>query len=184
MPFDRREGDRRSRDRRESDRRIADRRKGPVLAPREGEPCTAEDVTELRGHLEYEMWMLTNTIDYLTRKAHRVGEPDLNAYLESFFLHANALIYFFFPPRHGGIEGVVASDFVPAWNEDVEITDRLEQVRQSTEYSLGRISCRTLELPTKKQLAAIFEEFESLRTRFETMLNVRLEGMEDTAPEE
>ncbi len=149
---------------------MADRRKGPVLAPCEDEPRTAEEITELHGQLEYEMWMVKNTIDYLIRYSHRVGKPDLNACLESWLLHSRTLINFYFPPARGIIEDVIATDYVPTWNEEAELSDQLRQLRESANKALGRITYRTLDLPNKARLKAVYEEFVALRTRFEELL--------------
>ncbi len=175
MPFDRRTGDRRESDRRQGDRRIANRRKGPLFSSPEDGPRTPEEINELRSGLEYEMWMLRKVAGYLTRHGTRVGEPDLNAYIESFLLHAATLIDFYFPPETGVIEDVIARDYVPAWDEDAGCSNLLRWTREAAGRGLGRISKRTLDLPTKAQVAAICEELEALRTKFELGLQVQAE---------
>ena len=180
MPFDRREKDRRREQRRKRDRRISDRRKGPVLAPAEDEPRTHEEIVQLRSHLEYEMRMLKDTAEYLTKHGHRVGESDMNAYLESFLLHATTLINFYFPPEQGAIYDVIARDFIPHWQDHVSLSDQLRRLREGADRGLGRLSYRTLDLPTKKQLAEIYKEMEALRSRFELLLKTQEE--EDSGP--
>ena len=175
MPFDRREDQRRDVDRRENKRRLADRRKGPELRPVEEGPRTQEEVNQLRSHLEYEMWMLKETVDYITLQGQRVGESDMNAYLESFLLHATTLVDFYFPFDPTVREDVIAEEFIPQWSDHVDLSDQLRRLRESANRGLGRLSYRTLELPTKKQLAAIYEELDSIRSRFELLLKTQEE---------
>lgn len=124
--------------------------------------------------------MLKDTIEYLTLHGDRVGESDMNAYLESFLLHATTLINFYFPPGYGVIDDVIASDFIPHWQEHVTLSELLMIIRSSADRGLGRLSYRTLELPLKKQLAAIYDEFESLRSRFELLLKTLEESESET----
>jgi hypothetical protein len=143
------------------------------MAIAEDEPRTAEEINQLRSHIEYEMWMIKETADYLTEHGHRVGESDMNAYLESFLLHTVTMVNFYFPGGQDHIHDFVAHDFVPNWSDHVDISDQLVRIRQSADRGLGRLSYRSLELPTKKQLAAIYAELDSFRSRFELLLKTQ-----------
>ncbi len=178
MPFDRRDTKRRDRERRLADRRALDRRQGPEIAAA-GEPKTVEDINQLRSHIEYEMWMIKETADYLIEHGQRVGESDMNAYLESFLLHTVTMVNFYFPPGRDRIHDFVAHDFIPNWSDHVDFSDQLRRIRESADRGLGRLSYRSLELPTKKQIAAINAELDSLRSRFELLLKTQEEPSEE-----
>jgi len=170
MPIDRRKGERRAENRRE-----AERRKGPELRPAEGVPITQDELNRLRSHLEYEIWMLNETASYLSAHGQRIGEADMNAYLESFLLHASTMVDFFFPPAPGSRRDVIAEDFVPDWSMHVQISSQLVAIREMAGEGLGHLSYRNLELPTKEQLTGVCEELTSLRSQFELMLKIREE---------
>jgi len=167
--------DRRKKERRVKDRRAAERRKGPELRPAEGVPLTQDELNRLRSHLEYEIWMLNETASYLSAHGQRIGEADMNANLESFLLHANTMVDFFFPLAPGSRKDVIAEDFVPDWSMHVQISSQLLAIREVASGGLGRLSYRDLELPTKEQLVAVCEELASLRSQFELLLKIREE---------
>lgn len=179
MPFDRRKLDRRRKDRRENDQRSSERRQGPEMAGVAGEPKSAEDINQLRSHIEYEMWMIKETAGYLTKHSQRVGESNMNAYLESFLLHTVTMVNFFFPPGRDKIHDFVAYDFIPDWSDKVDLSDQLHRIRESADRGLGRLSYRSLELPAKKNLAAINTELDSLRSKFETLLKAQEEPQKE-----
>ena len=179
MPFDRRDQDRRAKDRRLANQRSQNRRQGPEMAGPAGEPRSEEDINQLRSHIEYEMWMIKETIDYLTRHGHRVGESNMNACLESFLLHVVTMVNFYFPPGRDQIQDYVAYDFLPNWSDHVDLSDQLNRIRESADRGLGRLSYRSLELPKKKDLAAIYTELEALRSRFETLLKTQEEPQKE-----
>ena len=179
MPFDRREEDRRKREQRLADQRSQERRQGPEMAGVAGEPISVEDINQLRSHIEYEMWMIKETVDYLTRHGQRIGESNMNAYLESFLLHAVTMVNFYFPPGRDQIQDFVANDFIPNWSDNVDLSDKLARIRESADRGLGRLSYRSLELPTKKNLAIIYTELEALRSRFETLLKTQEEPQKE-----
>ena len=184
MPFDRRKVDRRRIERRLTDQRTLDRRQGPEMAGVVGEPKSAEVINQLRSHIEYEMWMIKETVDYLTKHSHRVGESNMNAYLESFLLHSVTMVNFFFPPGRDQIQDFVAYDFIPDWSDNVDLSDQLNRIRESADRGLGRLSYRSLELPSKKHLAAINTELDSLRSKFEMLLKTEEEPPEEPPKEE
>ena len=179
MSFDRRADERRDEERRRAARRLHDRRLGPEMAPATDEPRTLEEITQLRSHIEYEMWMLKETVDYLSEHGQRVGKSDMNVYLESFLQHTTTLVNFYFPPGRDQIHDYVAYDFIPNWSDHVDLSDQLNRIRESADRGLGRLSYRSLELPTKKQITAIYGELDSLRSRFELILNTRDEPQKE-----
>ena len=165
MPFDRRKQDRRDNERRLANQRSLDRRQGPEMAGAAGEPKSVEDINQLRSHIEYEMWMIKETVDYLTKHGQRVGESNMNAHLESFLLHTITMVNFYFPPGRDQIQDFVAYDFIPNWSDHADLSDQLSRIRESADRGLGRLSYRSLELPAKKNLAAVYTELESLRSK-------------------
>jgi len=149
------------------------------MAGAAGEPKNAEEINQLRSHIEYEMWMIKETVNYMTKHGHQVGESNMNAYLESFLLHTVTMVNFYFPPGRDQIEDFVAYDFISSWPDNVELSDQLRRIRESADRGLGRLSYRSLELPKKKQLAAIYTELDSLRSKFELLLKTLEEPQEE-----
>ncbi len=179
MSFDRRNDDRRENERRLADQRSQNRRQGREMAGAVGEQRSVEDINELRSHMEYEMWMIKETGDYLVEHGHRVGESNMNACLESFLLHTATIVNFYFPPGRDQIHDYVAYDFIPNWSDHVDLSDQLKRIRESADRGLGRLSYRSLELPAKKNLAAINTELDSLRSKFETLLKTQEEPQKE-----
>jgi hypothetical protein len=171
--------DRRKDERRATDRRRTDRRHGTSLPVSPLEPPTREDIDQLRSQLEYELRMVRETIEYLSRHGSRVGEADLDAFLESYMLHVTFLLDFFFPTVHGSSRGPCAHEYAPDWADREKISELLARARSKADSLLGGMSFFRIELPTRKEMAAVSAELETLRSRFELLLNV-----ESQAPEE
>jgi len=167
MSLNRRAGERRKIDRRQSDRRY-----GPDQPFSPLEPKTREDVDQLRIQLEYELRMVRETVGYISTHGNRVGEVDIDAFLESYFLHVGFLLDFFFPTVHSRSRGSSVLDFTPEWGERETISELLNQVRGKAETLLGGMSFFRMDLPTKKEMAAVVAELEALRARFELLLKV------------
>ena len=171
MSFDRRKKDRRKTDRRQVDRRSG----GRLLDSQEGEEArrvpTQEDVENLSRNLEYEVWMLRETADYLVEHRGQVGQPVSNAYLESFLLHAGSLIDFFFPSEPASIDRVIASDFVPDWSGHASITPELAEIREAAHRTLCRISYAAADYPRQQEITAVCDALEDLRESFENLLS-------------
>lgn len=181
MPLDRREEERRRTDRRAADRRQSDRRQGRSLPVSSGEAPTREDIDQLRSQLEYELRMVNETAGYLSTHGSRVGEVDLDAYLESHMLHVTFLLDFFFPTVHTCGRGPCATDLAPDWADREVISESLSRTRNKAEALLGGMSFFRIELPTKKEIAAVCAELEALRSRFDLLLNVDRQTPEEGA---
>ena len=171
MSFDRREQDRRLGDRRSTDRRSGGRLLDAQEGAAERPVPTQEDVEHLNSNLEYEIWMLGETADYLSDHREQVGQPISNAYLESFLLHAKSLIDFFFPTEPASADRVIASDFVPDWANHASIRPELAEIRETARRTLSRISYAAAEYPRPQQITMVCDALEALREDFEELLS-------------
>jgi hypothetical protein len=131
---------------------------------------TQEDVENLNRNLEYEVWMLRETSDYLADHREQVGQAVSNAYLESFLLHARSLIDFFFPPEPASMDRVIASDFVPDWSSHASLAPELAEIRETARRTLSRISYAAADFPRQQQLSGACDTLEDLREDFEELL--------------
>ncbi len=180
MSLDRRAEDRRSEDRRSHERRDSDRRLGPAMPVSHAEPRTQEDVDQIRSQLEYEMRMVRETADYISAHGNRVGEVDLDAYLESFMLHVTFLLDFFFPTVHYNSRGPNVNEITPEWADREMISESLDRIRNNADNLLGGMSYFRIVFPTKKGLSAVCAELEALRSRFELLLSVNSQSIVET----
>ncbi|MFC1629431.1 hypothetical protein ACFL3H_10040 [Gemmatimonadota bacterium] len=169
--------DRRSDDRRSQERRDMDRRLGPAIPVSQAEPRSQEDVDQIRSQLEYEMRMVRETADYLSMHGKRVGEVDLDSFLESFMLHVTFLLDFFFPTAHYNSRGPNVNEITPEWADRETISESLNRIRNKADNLLGGMSYFRIELPTKKDLSTVCAELEALRTRFELLLSVNSQSI-------
>ena len=179
MSLDRRSKDRRKNDQRLVDRRRENRRHSPAMPVSSTEPRTQEDVDQIRGHLEYELRVVRETSDYLSAHDSRVGEVDFDAFLESFMLHVTFLLDFFFPTVQSRSRDPMVLEFTPEWADRETISELLNRVRNKADTLLGGMSYYRIEMPTKKELAAVYAELEALRSRFELLLNIKSHSLGD-----
>jgi hypothetical protein len=129
-----------------------------------------EEVEQLRGSLEYEMWMLSEASNYVSDHEDKLGQPASNAHFESFLLHAKVLIDFFFPLKNDPEGRATADDFVLHWSHQVEASVRLEEIHDLAERVMSRPTYAHVEFPRPNQLTEVCEELASYRARFDELL--------------
>jgi hypothetical protein len=128
-------------------------------------------VENLNRNLEYEVWMVRETADYLADHREQAGLAISNAYFESFLLHAKSLIDFFFPTEPASIDRVIASDFVPNWASHASIAPELAEIRETARRTLSRISYAAADYPRQQQISAVCDALEDLQADFEGLLS-------------
>ena len=143
----------------------------------QAEPITPEDVDQIRSQLVYEIRMARETAEYLTTYGNRVGEVEFDAYLESFMLHVTFLLDFFFPTVHYNSRGLNVNGIIPEWTDRETISEVLDRIRNKADNLLGGMSYFRAELPSKKELATVCAELETLRSRFELLLSINSQAI-------
>lgn len=121
----------------------------------------------------YEVWMMRETADRLAR-----GESDTvtrNALLESFLIHARALVGFF-GDKHKP-DDIVARDYVATWAEEVPPSLRDECNRINKQVAHLTTARHTAAVPQKRHdVAAIRQRLEDLIGRFLPQVDSALLG--------
>lgn len=111
----------------------------------------------------YEVWMMRETAGRLAR-----GEADTvirNALLESFLIHARALVGFF--DRRVKDDDIIARDYVPTWAETIPQSLRDECDRINKQVAHLTTTRHTAAVPEKQHdVAAILQQLEDLIGRF------------------
>ena len=113
-------------------------------------------------HLEYEIEMLIETTKRLTYKRGQMDNCEMNAYLESFLVHARNITYFLFGPyrsddlcpphfcsnynavREPHIAGEKEGDFVGRINKQIDHLTANRTIPPNRNWNLKGISCDLL----------------------------------------
>jgi hypothetical protein len=129
---------------------------------------TPEMLDEVESHLEYEVALLRTMTSALSNGLFPPGAVQF-ALVESFVIHARALLHFFYPGRVSNGD-VLAEHYLPDWSEmRGDLPEALKQVRSGAKTEIPHLSQGRLLVSEEGrdwQFPAIYNALEQLYERF------------------